>query len=145
MLVFINGSINSGKTTVSKLLAEKLRAEFINFDDINDTIPGFDLNKDIPKTFELGIKKINLLNAKGKDVVANYVVRNEDWERLLNDVDTKKKYLITLAPRLEVAHSNRGARKLTDWEVSRVKFHYDTGIANPKHGITIDNSDIPVE
>lgn len=36
MLVFISGSINSGKTTTSKLLAEKLGAKFINVDDLND-------------------------------------------------------------------------------------------------------------
>jgi dephospho-CoA kinase len=46
MLVFITGSINSGKTTTSKLLADKLGAEYINFDDLKYLIPGLDLKSD---------------------------------------------------------------------------------------------------
>ena len=145
MLVFINGSINSGKTTTSKLLAKKLKAEFINFDDLNDLIPGFDLAKDIPKTFDIGINRINQFNKEGRDVVANYVVRTEDWARLINEIETEDKYLITLAPKLEIAQSNRGTRQLTDWEIARVKYHYGTNIASPKHGHIIDNSCMTID
>jgi len=146
MLIFINGSINSGKTTVSKLLAEKLGAAYLNVDDLNDSIPNFDLNTDIPKSFDLAISRINELHNTGKDVVANYVVGPEDWDRLLgNELLVKERLFVTLAPRLEVAQSNRGDRQLTDWEVKRVKYHYDIGVATPKHGSIIDNSDISVE
>lgn len=145
MLVFISGSINSGKTTVSRILADKLGAVFVNFDDLNDLIPNFDLKKDLSKSFGVGINKINELTDQGSDVVANYVVREEDWKRLQEEVKTKEKHFITLAPRLKIAQSNRGSRQLSDWEVARVKYHYDTGIANPGFGHIIDNSDIPVE
>ena len=50
-----------------------------------------------------------------------------------------------LAPRLEVAQSKRGDRVLTDWEVQRIKHHYDTGIATPKFGYIIDNSDLSID
>ena len=145
MLVFINGSINSGKTSTSKLLAKKIGAVYINVDDLNDTIPNFNLKTDLHKSFDLAIAKINENLESGKDVVANYVVRHNDWQRLQKEVRTPKKYFITLAPSLEVAQSNRGSRQLTDWEVSRVKYHYDTGIASPKFGHVIDNSDMSLE
>lgn len=145
MLIFISGSINSGKTTTSKMLADKLGAEFINVDDLNDTIPNFSLSKDLDKSMDLAIRTINKYLDVGKDVVANYVVRRKDYERFANELNTKNQYIITLAPRLDVAQSKRGDRVLTDWEVQRIKYHYDTGIASPQFGHVIDNSDISAE
>jgi cytidylate kinase len=145
MLVFISGSINSGKTTTSKLLAQKLDAKFINVDDLNDRIPNFNLAIDLDKSMDLAIAEINKYIAEGHDVVANYVVREMDWERLQKEVQTKGIYVVTLAPRLEVAQGQRGGRKLNDWEIARVQYHYDTGIASPTFGHIIDNSDITVE
>ncbi len=145
MLIFISGSINSGKTATSKALAEKLGADFINVDDLNDTIPNFNLATDLDKSMDLAISEINKSLASGKDVVANYVVRQKDFDRFENEVNTKEQYVITLAPRLEVAQGKRGDRVLTDWEILRVKHHYDTGIATPKFGEVVDNSDITVD
>jgi cytidylate kinase len=144
MLIFISGSINSGKTTVSRLLAERLGAAFINVDDLNDTIPDFNLATDLDKSMDLAIKSVNELSAQGQDVVANYVLRQKDWQRLEHEVKTQPQIVITLAPRLEVAQNNRGGRQLSDWEIARVKYHYDTGIASPSFGHIIDNSDMTV-
>jgi cytidylate kinase len=143
-LIFINGSINSGKTTTARLLAAKIGAEFINVDDLNDSIPNFNLATDLDKSMDLAIKTINQLLNDGKDVVANYVVRPKDFDRLIKEVNTDEQHVITLAPRLEVAQSQRGDRKLSEWEIQRVKHHYDTGIASPKFGHIIDNSDLSI-
>ena len=145
MLVFISGSINSGKTTTSKALAHKLGADFINVDDLNDTIPNFNLANDLDKSMDLAIKAINESLARGKDVVANYVVRQKDFDRFAGEIHTDRQFVITLAPRLEVAQSQRGDRVLTDWEVQRIKYHYDTGVASPNFGFVIDNSDLSLE
>ncbi len=142
MLVFISGSINSGKTTTSKALAKKLGAACVNVDDLNDTIPNFNLATDLDKSMDLAIQTINSYAKKGKDVVANYVVRQKDFERFEKEVDAQPQIVITLAPRLEVAQSRRGNRELSEWEVSRIKHHYDTGIASPKFGHIINNSDL---
>ena len=145
MLVFVSGSINSGKTTTSKALADKLGAEFVNVDDLNDTIPNFNLATDLDKSMDLAIKTINEYTKQGKDVVANYVVRQRDFDRFANEIETQPQIVITLAPRLEVAQGKRGARELSEWEVSRVKHHYDTGIASPSFGHIVDNSDLTLE
>lgn len=142
MLVFISGSINSGKSTTAKLLAEKLGAEFIDFDDLRTR--SRELEKDIPKVFEKGIQKINQLAAEGKSVVTNYVIRPEDYEMLQQKLKVDKQYYFTLAPRLEVVLSHRG-RRMSDWEYERVKYHYATGIPQPPFGEIIDNSDMSVE
>lgn len=145
MMIFLSGSINSGKTTTGKALANKLGADFVNVDDLNDTIPNFNLATDLDKSMDLAIKTINESLDKGKDVVANYVVRQKDFDRFASEIDTDRQYVITLAPRLEIAQSKRGDRVLTDWEVQRIKHHYDTGIATPKFGYIIDNSELSID
>ncbi|MBC7943203.1 hypothetical protein H7X68_01750 [Candidatus Saccharibacteria bacterium] len=146
MLVFISGSINSGKTTTSKALAKRLGADFLNVDDLNDTIPNFNLATDLDKSMDLAIKTINESVVNGKDVIANYVIRQADFDRFNKEINTRQQYVITLAPRLEVAQGKRGGgRILSDWEKQRVKYHYDTGISSPNFGFVIDNSDITVD
>lgn len=145
MLIFISGSINSGKTTTSKALAEKLGAALVNVDDLNDTIPNFNLATDLDKSMDLAIKTINDYAEQGKDVVANYVVRQKDYDRFENEIVAQPQIILTLAPRLEVAQGRRGERELSEWEVSRVKHHYDTGIASPEFGHIIDNSELSID
>lgn len=145
MLIFISGSINSGKTSTSKLLAEHIGAALINVDDLNDTIPNFNLATDLDKSMDLAIELINKHSKAGRDVVANYVVRERDWLRFENEIQTNPQIVITLAPRLEIAQGKRGDRQLSDWEKARVKHHYDTGIASPSFGYVVDNSDLTIE
>jgi cytidylate kinase len=145
MLVFISGSINSGKTTTARALADRLHAAYINVDDLNDTIPNFNLATDLDKSMDLAIQKINECAATGQDVVANYVVRQRDWERFDKEIQATPQYVITLAPRIEVAQSQRGERVLSDWERQRIQYHYDTGIASPSFGYIIDNSDLGID
>lgn len=145
MLVFISGSINSGKTTTTKALAERLGAAFLNVDDLNDTIPNFNLATDLDKSMDVTIQTINNYAEVGKDVIANYVVREKDFLRFANEIKTFPQIVVTLAPRLEVAQSNRGERILSEWEVSRIKHHYDVGIASPNFGYIIDNSNLTVD
>lgn len=142
MLIFISGSINAGKTTTSKLLAQKLNAHFINVDDLNDTIPNFNLSTDLDRSMDGAIQTINNYLEQGHTVVANYVLRLQDYKRLMSEVKSESIHVFTLAPSLEVAQSQRGQRVLTNWEVKRIKHHYDTGIADPTFGTIIDNSSL---
>ncbi|HEU5187316.1 MAG TPA: shikimate kinase [Candidatus Saccharimonadales bacterium] len=145
MVIFISGSINSGKTTTAKALAKKLGAEFIDIDDLKDRITNFDLAKDIPKVIALAIDDINKLTNAGQSVVVSYPIGAKDYKQITEGLHDKKPLFITLAPRLEVAQSKRGDRELTEWEVARIKHHYDTGIATPAFGEVIDNSDLSVD
>ena len=145
MLIFISGSINSGKTTTAYALADRIGAVSINVDDLNDSIPDFNLATDLDKSMDHAIEAINKSLAQGRDVVANYVVRQKDFDRFKNEINTKEQYVVTLSPRLEIAQSKRGDRELSEWEVSRIKHHYDRGIASPKFGHIIDNSELTVD
>jgi len=144
MIIFINGSVNAGKSTTSKLLAERLDARWVDVDELAHTIPNFNLRKDIPKVIELTIKHINQLTDEGKNVVGNYVLRQKDYEMLHSGLNDKTQYFFTLAPRLEVVCKDRG-RGLNDWEYERIGYHYDTGITNPKFGEVLDTSELNIE
>jgi cytidylate kinase len=71
MLVFVSGSINSGKSSTSIALARKLGAVYMNVDDLNDTILNFNLATDWNKSMGSAIQTINEYSKQGKDVVAN--------------------------------------------------------------------------
>jgi cytidylate kinase len=144
MIIFISGSVNAGKSTTSKLVAEKIGAEWVDVDEIAHAIPDFSLARDIPQALDNAIKHINNLTNQGKNVVANYVLRQEDYEQLAAGLDDLDQHFFTLAPRLEIARSDRG-RGMSEWEYDRIKYHYDTGIASPGFGKIIDTSYMTVD
>lgn len=145
MLIFISGSINSGKTTTSKLLAERLSWSYINVDDLTDKVVGFDIYTHLDLAMDLGIDAINAAADSGKDVVANFVIRKEDFARFEHEIHTQPQIFITLSPSLEIAQSQRGGRVLTEWEIKRIKAHYDDGIATPEYGYIVNNSSLTPE
>lgn len=146
MIIIINGSINSGKSTVAKLLAAKLtNTAHIEVDKLREFVDF------IPLTSEL--IELNLQNTAavcrnfidyGLDVIITYPLSKDNFELLLSAIDMPKQKIvtITLSPRLERALTNRGTRELDDWEVERIKHHYKIGINNPEYeSFVIDNSD----
>ena len=53
---------------------------------------------------------------------------------------------VTLAPRIEVALSERGGRVLDDWEMRRIPEMYRAGLHRPGFGLVFYNSDeVPEE
>ncbi len=145
MLIFISGTINAGKTTTAKLLAEKLGWPFINVDDITDQIEGFDIYTHLDVAMDAAITAINAATAEKNNVVANFVARKEDYIRLEHEIHTHPQIFITLSPGLKVAQSQRGDRVLTDWEIKRIKAHHVDGLASPDYGYIVDNSRLSVE
>lgn len=144
MIIFINGSINSGKSTIGQLLAEKLDYEFIEFDDVRHTIPEPNIDKALPLVFEKGIELLNKLDENGKSVIVAYPLSQNNYDLLKNKLSTPPQ-VITLSPRLDVVLKDRGDRKLDDAERERIKYHYQIGINSPKFGYIIDNSDLSIE
>lgn len=129
---------------VGKLLATKLDYEFIEFDDVRNTISEPNIDKALPLVFEKGIKMLNKLNNNGKSVVVAYPLSQKNYDLLVNKLSTPPQ-VITLSPRLDVVLKDRGDRKLDDEERERIKYHYQIGINSPKFGYIIDNSDLSIQ
>ncbi len=144
MIIFINGSINAGKSTVAKILAKKLsNTALIEIDAFHEMIEWMPIDEAIPVNLENAISVIRNFINRGLNVVVPYPLSQKNYDYLtagLKDLDLEI-HVFTLAPKLEKTLTNRGTRELTDWEKKRIQHHYDTGIHKPSFGEIIDNTD----
>jgi hypothetical protein len=147
MIIFICGAINAGKSSVGKLLAEKLDAAFIEGDTVRNFLSMLIVDEARPAIVE-GIVAVVRAFAKRKfSVVVAYPLWNDDYERLqagLTDVK-EQIYYFALNPSLEVALTNRGDREIGEWEVERIKELYEKGVNKPDFAESVDNSNMTAE
>lgn len=143
MIIFICGSINSGKSTVSKLLAEKIsKPAIVEIDTLSDMLPGVKIDDKIQLNLENGMLLARNFAKHGYNPIVPYPLSEKNHVyviELLSDLAGQAKFFV-LNPDLKTVSANRGERELTDWEVSRIGHHYDIGINDPGFGIVIDNS-----
>ena len=141
MVIFINGSINSGKTTIANLLKTKIPdCAHVEIDDLHSMIDWMPLTPSIPINLVNAASLINNFIHRKLNCIVTYPLGKDDYKIITKDlVGDDKLFFVTLNPKLDVALSNRG-RELTGWEKERIKYHYETGINNPGFGIIIDNS-----
>lgn len=144
MIIFINGSINSGKSTVTKLLVKELsNTALIEIDVLREIIEWMPLEEAIPLNLENALTLIRNFIARDLNVIVPYPLSQKNFDYFtagLKDLDIET-HVFTLAPKLEKALTNRGTRELTDWERQRIQHHYDIGIHKPTFGEIIDNTD----
>ena len=81
-LIFVSGSINSGKSTVSRCLTELLRSAHVQGDALRHFVTWLPLGEAIPITEQniAAVSKAFLL--AGLDVVIDYPFYKPDYERL---------------------------------------------------------------
>lgn len=130
IVICLNGPINAGKSTIGRVLADRLPdAEFIEGDDHG--IP-----EDVP--FQEMIEQATawlakLIGAKQRAfLVIAYPLRPEDFI-LLQEAGTKRGarlFVVTLAPPIELVLKDRGDRNLDDEERARIREMYEEGYAS---------------
>lgn len=143
MIIFINGSINSGKSTVAKLLVDRLgNTALLEIDCLRDFIKWMPLEQAIPINLENAVAVIKVFINKGLNVIIPYPLSKDDYMYLFENLKevSDNISLFTLSPKLEIALTSRGSREPSDWEKDRIKHHYAIGIQNPEFGVIIDNS-----
>jgi adenylate kinase family enzyme len=144
MIIFLNGSINAGKSTVSKLLVKELpNTALLEIDALREMVDWMPLHDSIPLNLENAASIIRNFVKRGLNVVVPYPLSQKDYEYMmskLNDLDTVIR-TFTLAPKLEKTLTNRGTRELTDWEKTRIQQQYEKRIPDPSFGEVIDNSE----
>jgi hypothetical protein len=143
-LIFVSGSINSGKTTVSRLLVHEVpQSAHVHGDSLRHFVTWMPLNQAVPLTIANIIAVSKTFLEAGLSVVVDYPLAKPEYERMVGALarHATSVHAFILSPRLEVAQGVRGNRTLTEWEVSRIRQHYATGLNNPGYGVVIDNSD----
>jgi len=144
MIIFLSGSINSGKSTIAKILIKRI-PDCVNLevDKICEFVDHIEKKEIEDIIFENVISLIKDYTKHGLNVIVSYPLSNGRFDYLesqLKESDLNI-YLFTLNPRLEIAMSERGERRAKTIDSERVKFHYQIGINKLNKGVNIDNSD----
>lgn len=143
MIIFINGSINSGKSTVAKLLSEKIKdTAVVEIDRFHEFIPWMPVAESVLINLENAVLVIRNFYKRGFNVIVPYPLSKRNYEYLMEELKdiAENISIFTLNPELEEVLKNRGNRELTEAEKERIKYHYSIGINNPTFGTTINNT-----
>lgn len=147
LIININGPINSGKTTVSTILAEQVNNSlFIEVDELISDEES--QNIDLKTGWALRLEKLDklldqhILDNQYDVIIFAYPASEKNfkrWEALIaGRVDFE---VITLAPNKELCLTNRGERELNNWEKQRINEMYQEGYSSPVFpSKIIDNS-----
>jgi len=144
MIIFLNGSINSGKSTVAKLLAKEIpNTAIVEIDALREMIEWMPIDQAVPINLENAIAVIRNFTKHSISCIVPYPLSQKNYEFVTNGLSDLSVPMLffTLAPLLEKVLSDRGERKLDERERKRIGHHYDIGIHAPSFGIIIDNSD----
>lgn len=148
MVILLNGSINSGKTTVGKAIASMgFGFAHIEVDNLREFIQWMPLKQSIPINLENAASVAVNFHRHGIHSVITIPLSEDDYEFLCTYF--KKQGLvysaIALFPGIASLKSNRGSRALTAWEINRIDELVVEGCANPKFCTVVDNSAMSVE
>lgn len=149
LILNVNGPINSGKSTVSKLLVQMLpHAVFIEVDDLLLD----DEEKKLGLTMQAGwgerLNRLDRIIADQKNqlqyetIIFAYPMTENLYRRWSAHIDKNTRFIaVTLAPSLEKCLTNRGTRTLTDWEIGRIREMYNENYHRPINSDLIINND----
>ena len=142
MILLMNGSINAGKTTVSKQIIQMLpRTAHVEVDDLREFIRFMPLLESIPLNLANTVAVTRNFVAFGLNVVISCPLRQEDYDYLTQELTPLGVpiHTVTLSSSLAVTLTNRGTRELTEKELWRIPELYAEGIPSPAFGLVIDN------
>ena len=149
LILNVNGPINSGKTTVSKILVNLLpNATFIEVDELMSDEEEAKLGLSMQDGWAERQKRLTetLLALKQsrqyETVIFAYPISENSYKTWSSMADENTRFInVTLAPSLEECLKNRGTRELDDWERNRIKEMYDEGYQNRPYSDLIINND----
>lgn len=143
MIIFINGTISSGKSTIAKLIKKEIpNTVILEIDVLRNLIDWIPLNKAVPINLENAVSLIRNFVDKKLNVVIPYPLSQNNYDYLiksLKKVNTEI-YTFTLNPDPEKLIKSKRGRNLDKWEKERIKYHSKMGLNKPAFGKIIDNT-----
>ena len=143
-LISISGSVHSGKTTISRMLAAKMPNAFYVDGDLISSWVGQAYSRDttiddmLPDIHSKIIEFIKPALRDGNDTIVDYPFSDKVRGQILEElrpIEFESKWFL-LKPDIEKVLTGSGARpRLNDWEKARINYHYnesnllDTSIA----------------
>jgi adenylate kinase family enzyme len=148
VIILLNGSVNSGKTTVAEaIVARSIGFAHIEVDSLRDFIRWMPLEETIELNLQNAITIATNFHSKHISSVISYPLSKSDFEfikDLLNDSSIEV-HAVALYPGIDQLKTNRGNRELSEWEVNRIDELHRMGVTKPDFGTIIDNSSQTVE
>ena len=148
LILNINGPINAGKTTVSKLLAQMLpEALFVEVDDLLSDEEEDRLGLSMEDGWKERVDRLEKIILQKKAdkacrvLIFAYPIVRKNYDRWKSYEDGQTRFFnITLSPSLEKCLTNRGTRELTEWELSRIRQMYEEHYHDPDFSDLIINN-----
>ncbi len=143
MIIILNGGMNSGKSTISKVLAERLtQTAIVEIDALREFVECLSLQESIPINIQNAADITRRYVDNGLNVVVCYPFSPKNFELFVATLKSPSKIeMIHLKPRLDIALTNRGSRELDAEEQDRIRHHHTIStIYSHDHGLTVDNS-----
>lgn len=147
-LIFLNGCINSGKSTVAdRLKAVVPNLAHVEVDALHAFISWMPIERAIPLNLENAVFVTRTFLKEGIDVVFSYPLSKSDYAHLLTKFEgVDAEFIpITLFTTLENAKRNRGTRVLDEWELERIEWMHRNGLARPGFGELIDTTGLGID
>ena len=142
--ILISGSINSGKSTVAKILGKESKMAVIELDTLSTFIEDFlSFEEYLKLNWEIIPEIVKFYNSKNILVICVYPILEKTFNQ--HKIFLENFQIFTLDPGLEVALSDRGERKLNQGERERIKYHYENNIHNNSFASTINSANITPE
>jgi len=143
MIIFINWSINSGKSTVAKILTKRIsNTANIEIDSLRNFVDWLEVDKAIVINLENAVSIINNFRRHGYNIVVPYPLSEKNYKYMKQELKNfdEHLYFFTLAPEIKKAQTSTEDRKISQWEYDHIQYHYDIGIPSPSFGKIIDNT-----
>ena len=116
MIIFINGSINAGKTTVAKILAKKIpQTANIEIDELRNFIDWLEIDKAVPVNLENAILIIKNFAKHGYNIVVPYPLSQDNYEYLNRELNnfSEQLHFFTLSPDIKKVQTSTENRKIS--------------------------------
>jgi hypothetical protein len=147
-IIFLNGCINAGKSTVAKRLKEIVsNLAHVEVDDLHAFISWMPIEQAIHLNWENSVLVSKTFLKAGIDVIFTYPLSKADYEHILPMFSGVHAQFIpvTLFSSREILKTNRGYRILTEWEEKRIEWMFENGLAVPNFGVLIDNTKLSID
>lgn len=143
MIIFINGTISSGKTTIAKLIQKEIsNTVVLEIDILRNLISWVPIEDAIPLNLENAVSLINNFVKRKLNVIIPYPISQKNYNyfiKNLKDLDTQI-FVFTLDPKPEELIKSKRGRNLDNWEKERIKYHTKIGLNKPSFGKIVDNT-----
>lgn len=143
MIIILNGPINSGKTTVAKILWEKIpNLAHIEIDKVREFIDWMENKPSWEISFSTALSVAKEFLKKDLNVIITYHISDKGYQQIKESLKPTDKdiFAFTFLPPIHNTLTNRGTRELNEWEIRRIKETYEKQNHKVSYGETIDNS-----